>query len=195
MVNNDLKNFESMMKLAEFGAHRHNERRQVIFRIFISYMTLLVVIAGLMMKHWKDDVIASPWFVIPVIGFLGILFSFYVSWLKVFYIASDYDVRRRDFYLIKAQVISYYMSKGLGQCYSDCEEVYINLANRKHYKISEKCLFEKRRPDIDPEIDSQICLECPPSPTVCSNAHFRFHVWGPAGLTLLIILALSSKLL
>ena len=44
--------FENMVKLAEFAANRHNERRQVIFRIFISYMTLLVAISGLIMNKW-----------------------------------------------------------------------------------------------------------------------------------------------
>ena len=197
MSDHDLNNFENMMKLAEFGAHRHNERRQVIFRIFISYMTLLVIIAGLIMKHWKDDPIESLWFVISVSVFLGVLFWFYQRWLRIFYTASDYDVRRRDFYLIKAQVISYYMSKGLSQWYSDCEKVYINLANQKHYKISEKCLFDKRRPDIDPDIaldiDPQSCQECLPKPNVSSNAHYRFHICGPAGLTILIIFSLVSR--
>ena len=45
------KNFENMMKLAEYTANRHNERRQVIFRIFILYMTLLVVLSGLIMNN------------------------------------------------------------------------------------------------------------------------------------------------
>ena len=193
MSNHDLNNFESMMKLAEFGAHRHNERRQVLFRIFISYMTLLVIIAGLIMRHWKDEPIESLWFVIPVSGFLGVLLCFYKKWLRVFYTASDYDVRRRDFYLIKAQVVSYHMSKGLSKCYSDCEKVCINLANRNFYEISEKCLFDKRRPDINPDIDPQTCKACPPKPTVSGNAHFWFHCCGPAGLTILIIFALFSR--
>lgn len=192
MANHDLNNFESMMKLAEFGADRHNERRQVIFRIFISYMTLLVVVAGLIMRHWKDEPIESLWFVLPVSGFLVVLFWYYQKWLRIFYIASDYDVRRRDFYLIKAQVVSYYMSKCLSKCYSDCEKVSINLANRKYYKISETCLFDRRRPDIDPDIDPQTCQECLPKPNISGNAHFRFHFCGPAGLTILIIFALVS---
>ena len=53
------ENFENMMKLAEFGANSHTERRQVLFRIFISYMTLLVVISGLIMNNWEDDFIES----------------------------------------------------------------------------------------------------------------------------------------
>ena len=45
------KNFENMMKLTEYAANRHNERRQVIFRVFILYMTLLVVLSGLIMNN------------------------------------------------------------------------------------------------------------------------------------------------
>ena len=33
-------NFHKMLALAELGAKWHNDRRQVAFRIFISYMTL-----------------------------------------------------------------------------------------------------------------------------------------------------------
>ena len=191
MPNNDFKNFENMMKLAEFGARRHNERRQVIFRIFISYMTLLVVIAGLIMRHWKDELIEKGLFVFFISVFLGVMLYFYGRWLKIFYIGSDHEVRRRDFYLVKAEVISFHMSKGLSQCYSDCKNVPINLANEKNYEISEKCLFEKRRPDINPSIN--ICRKCPPPPTVKGNRHFYFHLFGPAGLTILIIIALASR--
>lgn len=35
--------FERMMQLAEYGASRHNDRRQIEFRIFISYVTLLLL--------------------------------------------------------------------------------------------------------------------------------------------------------
>lgn len=35
--------FERMMQLAEFGAKRHDEQRQVEFRVFIAYMTLLAL--------------------------------------------------------------------------------------------------------------------------------------------------------
>ena len=43
MNNSNRDNFERMVQLAEFGAKRHNERRQVEFRVFIAYMTLLVL--------------------------------------------------------------------------------------------------------------------------------------------------------
>ena len=43
MSNPNNANFQRMMQLAEFGAKRHDERRQVEFRIFIAYNTLLVL--------------------------------------------------------------------------------------------------------------------------------------------------------
>ena len=43
MNNPNRDDFERMMQLAEFGARRHDERRQVEFRIFIAYNTLLVL--------------------------------------------------------------------------------------------------------------------------------------------------------
>ena len=183
------ENFENMMKLAEYGADRHTERRQVLFRIFISYMTLLVVISGLIMNNWKDAFIESNLFVSGVsVLLIGMLF-FYWRWLIIFYKASDHDVRRRDFYLTKAQVICYYMSE-LSQRYSDCKNVYINLGGNKSYEISERCLFKMRRPDINPKTDPNINKKCPPSPTVWRNPHFYFHLFAPAGLTILIVLAL-----
>ena len=180
------ENFENMMKLAEYGADRHTERRQVIFRIFISYMTLLVVISGLIMNNWKDEFIESNLFVWGVsVLLMGMLIT-YCRWLRMFYKASDYDVRRRDFYLTKAQVICYYMSEELSQCYSCCKEVYLNLGNNKNYEISERCLFKERHPDIEP----QTVVEGPCPPTFWGNRHFYFHLFAPAGLTILIVATL-----
>ena len=141
-----VNNFENMMRLAEYGANRHTERRQVLFRIFISYMTLLVVISGLIMNNWEDDFIESNLFVWGVSVLLLGIFVCYWWWLVRFYKASDHDVRRRDFYLTKAQIICYYMSEKLSPCYSGCKNVYINLGGNKSYAISERCLFKRRGP-------------------------------------------------
>lgn len=185
--------FENMMRLAEYGANRHAERRQVLFRIFISYMTLLVVIFGLILEHWETSVLKEGLFAWGVSHFLILMFCCYWWWLVKFYTASDHDVRRRDFYLTKAQIISYYMSEELSRCYSDCEKVPINLGN-KSYKMSEKYLFkEKRHPDINPKTDPDINKKCPPSPTVKCNPHFYFHFVAPAGLTLLIAVVLGIE--
>ena len=189
---NIANNFENMMRLAEYGANRHTERRQVLFRIFISYMTLLVVISGLIMNNWKDEFIKSLWFFLPASIFLLLMFCVYWWWLITFYRASDYDVRRRDFYLTKAQIICHYMSEELSQSYSGCKNVYINLGN-KTYEISERDLFKKRKPDINPKADLGVNKEYPPSPTVKHNPHFYFHFVAPAGLTILIVAALCIK--
>ena len=44
MNNPNRDDFERMVQLAEFGARRHDERRQVEFRVFIAYNTLLVLV-------------------------------------------------------------------------------------------------------------------------------------------------------
>ena len=43
MNNSNRDNFERILQLAEFGAKRHDERRQVDFRVFIAYMTLIAL--------------------------------------------------------------------------------------------------------------------------------------------------------
>lgn len=187
-------NFENMMRLAEYAAEQHKERRNTIFRIFISYMTLLVIIIGLIMKYWNYAVLEKDNLVFIAILFLGLLLPiliWYWRWLIVFYRAADNDVRRRSFYLQKAQVISYYMSKGLSEDFRGCEPIYLNLANRKSRKISEKCLFKQRNPDICPET----CEEKTSPPSVRGNRHFIFHLFSPCLLTIFILLILLGKLL
>lgn len=176
-----------MMRLAEYGASRHAERRQVLFRIFISYMTLLVVISGLIMNNWKNEFIESGSFVWGISVLLFVMLFTYFRWLRMFYIASDHDVRRRDFYLTKAQVICYYMSAELSQCYSGCKEVYLNLGNDGSYKISERRLFKKPHPDIEP----RTIVEVPCPPTVWNNRHFHFHLFAPVGVTFLLVACIS----
>ena len=192
-MNEQKRNFENMMRLAEYAADQHKERRSTIFRIFISYMTLLVVISGVIVRYWGYTALEKGdglfWGLVG--GFLVSVFIIYWRWLIIFYHASDNDVRRRSFYLIKAQVISHYMTNNLSQCYSACEYVDLNLGNRKNKKISEKCLFEQRSPDID--IDGKKDTKCVPSPTVIDNHHFWFHFFAPFGLTSLIIGAFSIK--
>ena len=182
------KNFENIMKLAEYGADRHTERRNIIFRIFIAYMTFLIVASGLILRHQKDELVESLWFILPATVFLVVVFIIYWLWLRIFYIASDYDVRRRDFYLKKAEIICYYFSKNLEtKEYSHCKEIPINLGSDKSYLISEKDLFEKKAPDIQPKTDPNICWKDPPAPIVRKNLHFWFHFCAPLGLTILIV--------
>ena len=52
MSNSHKDDFQRMMTLAEFGAKLHDERRQVEFRVFISYTTLL---AFLLYQVYKNN--------------------------------------------------------------------------------------------------------------------------------------------
>ena len=42
-INRDKDNLQRMLDLAEFGAKRHDDRRSIEFKIFISYMTPLIL--------------------------------------------------------------------------------------------------------------------------------------------------------
>ena len=90
------ESFESMIKLAEYAANRHNERRQVIFRVFISYMTFLVVLSGLLLNNWEKIFMKNNNFFWLVSIILLVIFILYFRWLRAFYITSDYDARRRS---------------------------------------------------------------------------------------------------
>ena len=72
-------------------------------------------------------------------------------------ITSDYDARRRSYYLTKAEVISYHMSKDLNSYYSACEKVYPYLANNKYLEIDEKRLFTDRKLHFPEPEDTEKC--------------------------------------
>ena len=185
--------FDKMLELAKFAADRHNERRQVVFRIFISYMTLLVIAFSLVMRHWKDDFLSNPTVIVPIIVFLSIMFVIYSGWLITIYKALCNDVRRRDFHLVKAEILCYYMSNGLHFGFKHNKNVTLNLASSKSYAISERCLFKKSEPDLD--IDP---LKKKPSDIkikVFADKHFLFNFVSPLSLTLLITLFLIGNMM
>ena len=80
--NNDIAIFYKMLALAETGAKWHNDRRQVAFRIFISYMTLLVLAFYQVVRIFVEErQPVFPWLVyVGVIGGLIIHFTYY-RWL------------------------------------------------------------------------------------------------------------------
>ena len=90
---------------------------RLCFRIFVSYTTLLVVIGSLIMKHWKDDMIASEWFSLFLFISLIIMLISYMEWLKTVYKALIYDGRRRDFFLKKAEVLCHDSTKRLASVF------------------------------------------------------------------------------
>ena len=94
MNNNiDLANFDKMLELAEFGAKRHNERRQNLFKVIISYITLLVLALYHVIKN--ENILNSD--ETGILIFLLVVHIFYLIWLWTTLKASINDARRRDF--------------------------------------------------------------------------------------------------
>lgn len=183
-------NFERMMALAEFGAKRNEEGRQLVFKMFVSYMTFLVVVAGLIMRHWKDDALkhGSAGLVVLLVSLMIV----YWEWIVKLYKGLIYSVRRRDFFMKKAEVICYHSSKDLAD--ADSAKVSINLGSGNRYRRTEKYLFGKRAPDI------KKCLgkipkgeNKPPSekPIIWNDRYFLFNLLFPLFLTLSNIAALT----
>lgn len=118
-----MDNFERLLSLAEFAAKRHEERRQVEFRIFITYLTFLAVIfyhftkkegleglvrdlitgLGLPVSSSPDPI--NPWVFVA----LSLIHVVYFFWQTTIGIANQNDTRRRDFFLERAECIA--------QCY------------------------------------------------------------------------------
>ena len=184
-----MDNFERMMALAEFGAKRNEEGRSLVFKMFVSYMTFLVVVAGLILRHWKDD--ALKYGSAGLVALLVSLMIVYWEWIVKLYTGLIYSVRRRDFFMKKAEVICYHSSKDLAD--ADSEKVSINLGSGNRYQRPEKYLFGKRAPDI------KNCLgkipkgkNKPPSekPVIWNDRYFLFNLLFPLFLTLSNIVAL-----
>ena len=104
--------FQRMLQLAEVGAKWHDDRRQVTFRIFVSYMTLLVLALYQVIKLLGAEGVVIPgWIILLVIAGLVLTHWIYCRWQGSIRVALINDVRRRDFYLKKAELISYHLSE------------------------------------------------------------------------------------
>ena len=191
--------FQRMLQLAEIGAKWHNDRRQVTFRIFISYMTLLVLALYQVIKLiGEDQVDISLWIILAVNIGLAITHSVYCKWQGTIRVALINDIRRRDFYLKKAELISYYLSE-----YSNLDPIYknsvpnepllLNLGSGDQKEITEPSLFEQREPDIvtgDRVARKSLSgkyLEC----RWWNDIHFLTLTVGPTFLLILLILLVS----
>ena len=118
--NSDKDNFQRMLELADFGAKRMEERRSVEFKVFISYITLLVLALyqllkqnPISLKSLIYDLIGqepipfiSPFEGIALLGLALGMHIIYVMWQVGVSIAMENDAYRRNFYLKKAQCIS-----------------------------------------------------------------------------------------
>ena len=144
MNNSDTDNFQKMLGIAEFGAKRMEERRAFEFKIFISYITLLVLALYQLLKQNPISFKSLIYNLIeqeptPFISLcegiaLGILalgmHIIYVMWQVGVGIAMENDSYRRNFYLKKAQ------------CISGCSLKYEN----KKDKVDRKIVIIQRYP-------------------------------------------------
>ena len=147
--------FERMVELAEFGARRHDERRQVEFRVFIAYMTLLVL--AFYQKKQIADLNTSVW----VIGglLLILIHLVYILWQLRISVSQVNDALRRNFYLKKAECILHHLWEKPNESFSPRKNVYVTIDLGKKIdkeskcsekgKISEYELFERREPPIE----------------------------------------------
>ena len=94
--------FEQTLKIAEFAAQRLENRRQFEFKIFISYVTLLVL-AIYEGHHIKVPGAEYEWCVFVL---LFVMHLFYISWTISLSVAMQNDSGRKNFYLSKAEYIS-----------------------------------------------------------------------------------------
>ncbi len=138
MSNSHKDDFERMMQLAEFGARLHNERRQVEFRVFISYTTLLALAVYYVYKNNSFDLLNDhPELIIGVLGFVHFLYIFWEIRLSM---AMDCDTSRRDFYTAKAQCILEHLLKHPDKTFSPRRDVLVTM---KHSKVKKTCCPEK----------------------------------------------------
>ena len=146
--------FERMLQLAEFGAKRHDERRQIEFRVFIAYVTLLVLAFS------QIDKVAELNFNKFILLILLIVVHFsYVSWLSRMSRAQANEASRRNFYLKKVECILHHLWKNPCVPFTPRKNVYITVDLGREIdkksecsekgKISEYELFEQYEPPIE----------------------------------------------
>ena len=116
----DKDNFQRMLDLSEFGVKRMEERRAFEFKIFISYITLLVLALYQLLKQNPISFKSLIYHLIeqeptPFISSIEgialwvlalVMHIIYVMWQIGVGIAMENDAYRRNFYLRKAECIS-----------------------------------------------------------------------------------------
>ena len=90
--------FEKCMQIAEFAQKNQQDRRQYEFKIFISYMTLLVL------AIWKTKEIGKIDNACIIVGIVvGLSYLAYFVWCLRLALANYNDETRRNYYLAIAE--------------------------------------------------------------------------------------------
>lgn len=188
-INKNILN--EMLTIAELASSGHKERRQLEFRISISYITLLALALYQLIKFSpeENDLSVPLWIIVTVCVLLLTLHWKYCEWLYAIHVASNNDVRRRDFYLKKVEIIAYYMSKSSDSDFapSNTNTITINLGAGDSRELSERELFDQSEPDIYIRSKNQGT----PTPKWYKNVHFLF----PAFFATLMAVSLIGTLI
>ena len=159
----------------------------------ISYTTLLALALYQVIKPRTPPMnFDAYWEIILIAGLaLSLVLVIYWRWQYIFHIASNNDVRRRDFYLKKAEVILYHMSKFPDSQFvpHSIRTVIINLAAETSKGMSEVELFNETGPDI--YIRSK-GIGTPP-PKWYKNEHILIPLAFPTILTFSLVVVLFVK--
>ena len=194
-MNANKNNFDSMLAIAKVAEEWHHNRRQLEFRIMISYTTLLALAfyQAIKPRPGSETMNFEDYWVIILIGGLGLLLVLviYCQWQYIFHIASNNDVRRRDFYLKKAEVMLHYRLRSRDSQFvpSFTRTVMVNLAVERSKEMSEVELFNEAEPDI--YIPSKK-IGTPP-PKWYKNKHILIPLIFPTILTFSLIVVLFIK--
>ena len=192
-TNNDKENFNQMFAFAELSSNQHNDRRQLTFRIAIGYTTLLALALYQTTKAEAQELFPPNFYIPCFVSILTIALTIGYCWaLKVLHVASNNDVRRRDFYLKKAECIAYHMSANKKSPFTpDSSEKYIiiNLgASKNKGPITESELFDEKQPDIFIPSMKKICPKLMGTPMRKVDFHYFSLIAIPIFLTLLLVL-------
>ena len=148
MNNPNRGDFERMVELAEFGARRHDERRQVEFRVFIAYNTLL----ALAFYHVSKDTTTQPlvnlpeWSIALILG--GIHFVYFLWQIRLARALVN-DTSRRNFYLKKAECLLHHLCEDPNNRIHPRTDRYVKVDNHTtKNEISEYELFKMHEPYI-----------------------------------------------
>ena len=192
-MNNDKDTCQQMVSIAELASNQHNDRRQITFRIAIGYTTLLALGIYLTTKTPDQEIFPSNRYIPEIVSGLLAGMTFVYCWaLRVLHVASNNDVRRRDFYLKKAECIVHHMSQNECSPFEpDTKDEYIiiNLGVGKSKKpITERQLFDEKQPEIFIRSMKKICPKLMGTPMRIRDSHYFSLIALPIFLTFLLIL-------
>ena len=185
-MSNVKDDFERIVQLAEFGARRHDERRQVEFRVFIAYTTLLVLALS-----QKQQIMNLNLHIGIIAGVSGLIHVIYLLWEIRLSRAMENDESRRNFYLKKAECLLHHLWEKPDDSFSPSDTLLVTVRHGGKDEISESELFEMREPNI--ELVSPVWHVCKHWGQVFRDWSRLFQVSIPTGLLILLILALHSN--